>query len=296
MLLKFLALLKHADLPRQETYEITKHLRRFKFLKSMPPLVKRSELPVLDGITRSDFKLDQAEFEKFIANADYENRFPKYIEEFGEPRQPPGVLMLKYSEQFLSLAIPGMDNLSKEDILVDVAASNGPFQAIMQGLGYANTYKTDLNFRTSEKDKIVGCNANDLSYFANGSVTLIVSHNSWEHFEGSSDIDFLHECARILKPGGKVLITPLYLHARGVNTTDPAVWETKYRNAPEFPVFDKEFAIHLKHHKQRLEKYYDPKSLAKALGPVGCDFEIVCVEGAPNNEMILVGTKPRAAE
>jgi hypothetical protein len=36
-------------------------------------------------------------------------------------------------------------------------------------------------------------------------------HNSLEHFEGRSDIRFFREAQRLLRPGGKLLVVPLFI-------------------------------------------------------------------------------------
>lgn len=291
MAVSFSAIMKNSNLSLRDKFRIYMHLRSMRFSKTMPRYLHASDLSETSPIRLTDAKFVQSELDAFVKRADYANRFPKYVEEFGEPRQPKGVLERKYAEQYLSLAVVDWESLAKDDIIIDVAASNSPFQEVMLGFGYENTYKTDLNYKTSEDLKMVGCNANDMSYFKDGSVSLIVSHNAWEHFEADSDIEYLQECARILKPGGKTVIIPLVLYDIGINTTDPSIWSTKYRNASDFPVFDAKFPMHIGDHKQRLMKFYDPDSLAKALDRVDCDFEIMRVENGGGNEMVLIGTK-----
>ena len=46
-------------------------------------------------------------------------------------------------------------------------------------------------------------------------------HCSFEHFERDSDSRFVRECARVLRPGGKTVIIPLYLSNRRFIVTDP---------------------------------------------------------------------------
>ena len=48
-------------------------------------------------------------------------------------------------------------------------------------------------------------------------------HNSFEHFEGDADTGFVREAWRVLKPGGRVCIVPLYLSTRHQILTDPFV-------------------------------------------------------------------------
>lgn len=53
--------------------------------------------------------------------------------------------------------------------------------------------------------------------------TKIALHCSFEHFEGDSDIGFIRETARVLKPGGAACIVPLYLFEEYAIQTDPVV-------------------------------------------------------------------------
>lgn len=43
------------------------------------------------------------------------------------------------------------------------------------------------------------------------SVSGISCHHSFEHFRGDIDIGFIKECLRVLCPGGKLIITPLFI-------------------------------------------------------------------------------------
>jgi hypothetical protein len=56
-----------------------------------------------------------------------------------------------------------------------------------------------------------------------GSVSKIALHCSFEHFEGNSDSGFIREAARLLCPGGKLVILPLYLSSIYSILTDPLV-------------------------------------------------------------------------
>ena len=48
-------------------------------------------------------------------------------------------------------------------------------------------------------------------------------HCSFEHFEGRSDIGFIREAERVLRPGGAVCVVPLYLSEEYAIQTDPDV-------------------------------------------------------------------------
>jgi SAM-dependent methyltransferase len=67
---------------------------------------------------------------------------------------------------------------------------------------------------------LAGQNSNGISYIGgsidsiplpDGSLDKISCHHSFEHFRGNLDIDFLQEAIRLLRVGGKLAITPLFL-------------------------------------------------------------------------------------
>ena len=61
---------------------------------------------------------------------------------------------------------------------------------------------------------------------------------SLEHFEGDADIRLFCELSRVLRPGGKVVVIPLYLHTCAATQTDPT-----YSAASAVP-FDEGTTVH----------------------------------------------------
>ena len=53
-----------------------------------------------------------------------------------------------------------------------------------------------------------------------GFCTKMALHCSFEHFEGDADSGFIQEAARVLRPGGRLCILPLYLAPRYTILTD----------------------------------------------------------------------------
>lgn len=56
----------------------------------------------------------------------------------------------------------------------------------------------------------IGADAGQLDMFEDDSVDLVCAHNAFEHFSGRSDSNCAKEIARVLRPGGKALISPLF--------------------------------------------------------------------------------------
>jgi len=87
-----------------------------------------------------------------------------------------------------------------------------------------------------------------------------VLHNAFEHFEGDADTRFVHEAARVLKPGGRLCIVPLFMHGRLANQTDPAAI---FGAPPPFDPGAEVWCVRGWH--DRFGRYYDVVSLLTRL-------------------------------
>ena len=164
------------------------------------------------GVSVAEYAVNTDGFEAYVGEAGYARR--SYYEgghEHGARE--------KYLEHFVSLALmapkPGQ-------VLIDVASMNSPFSEITAELFDLETYRQDLMYPEGKIGRQIGGDAASMpipDQFADH-LTL---HCSFEHFEGDSDSRFIREAERVLKPGGKLCILPLYTsriyahqgHARG---------------------------------------------------------------------------------
>ncbi len=76
---------------------------------------------------------------------------------------------------------------------------------------------------------------------ADASVDLMTLHCSFEHFEGDRDSRFVTEAERVLAPGGRVCILPLYMNRRYAIQTDPVTWSLAR------PRFERDALVHIAH-------------------------------------------------
>lgn len=143
----------------------------------------------------------------------------------------------KLLEHWISCERLSLMNYGKEDIFVDVAAASSPWvQALRERKGL-KTFAIDLDevdpaYRNLPYYRIE--NATKTS-FQNASVSGAALHCAYEMFMGEDDTRFINEAARILKPGGKIIILPLYMHTHycayatpeyyGKGYSDPAAKE-----------------------------------------------------------------------
>jgi hypothetical protein len=147
-----------------------------------------------------------------------------------------GVWDEKLLEHWISSELLGLRSYAAGDIYVDVAANTSPWAMIVRERFGVEAYAIDLapgaEFRSLPYYRVE--NATKTS-FADGSVRGASLHCAYEMFLGNDDVNLLSEMARILRPGGKLVITPLYMHTHycaystaeyyGKGYSDPAAKE-----------------------------------------------------------------------
>lgn len=98
-----------------------------------------------------------------------------------------------------------------DGVYIDIAAQDCPYASYLRSAYGARAYRQDLYYlQYGVHGFDIGGNAAELP-FGNEEVRGIALHNSIEHFEGDSDIRFMAEAARVLIPGGVLVIVPLYI-------------------------------------------------------------------------------------
>lgn len=125
----------------------------------------------------------------------------------------------KLLEYFLSLELL---DIHPGDVVIDVASEYSIFPTVVRQLRGGTVYRQDLIYPEGIHGDRIGGNAAAIAVgdqFANA----LVLQNSFEHFEGTADTGFIAESWRILRPGGSVLIVPLFVSEEYINITDPLV-------------------------------------------------------------------------
>jgi len=110
--------------------------------------------------------------------------------------------------------------LNKDDVYIDIANNNSPVPEIYSSLSRCIAYRQDMIFPAGIHGNTLGGNASELPVCDNFASKMAL-HCSFEHFEGESDIHFIHEARRVLSPGGKLCILPLYLFNQFAIQLDP---------------------------------------------------------------------------
>jgi hypothetical protein len=236
------------------------------------------------------------EFYDYIDLTKYNINFPYYYKEFGSPRFPEYIFKMKMFEHFWSIYL---SPISEDFNVLDVASGNSPFCKIIQNFFPCDkTFKQDQQYSEDTKNGILGGDAAQMNIVDN-CVDNIYLHNSWEHFEGTSDCDFLTEASRILCNGGKIVITPIFLAENTYQVTSPSCWDKKWPSVQTgIPNFDISYPIVIDESiQQRLEKHISPEFLANlAKKTNSLNFRIIFIEDYIDYDFIpnpftLIATK-----
>lgn len=194
-----------------------------------------------------NFKIDLAEYRRFIERVGYETRYPDYYS-FNFPE--------KTLEHFIAYKLL---NLKKGDRFIDIAAEHSPHNEAFSRLTGCIGYKQDIMFPPGIEENRIGGDASALPV-ENNFFQAALAACSLEHFEREADIRFMKEMSRVLSPGGKIVIIPLYLHSRPFYVTDP-----RY-SVPGRVRFESGIDIHcVEEYRNRHGRFYSPETLFKRL-------------------------------
>lgn len=164
-----------------------------------------SELRKLnDNVKLESYNIDLKAYSRWVSEA----RYPPLLYHIARKE--------KYLEHFVSYDVLQVE---PNAIIIDVASFRSYFPKILRAKGY-RVIAQDLVFPPGLNGDVLGGNASAMDLPAS-SIDAMTLHCSFEHFEGDSDIAFIRESARVLKPGGRVIILPLYLHQEYLTQADP---------------------------------------------------------------------------
>lgn len=175
-----------------------------------------------DGLAIERRSVEPERYRAWLAQADYA-RYPLYM----DGGRAPG-FHEKGLEHFLAAGLLG---LAQGHVCIDVASQHSPAPDLYTRLYGADMYTQDLVYRPGVHGRRIGGSASQLP-LADGFADGMVLHNAFEHFEGDADVGFIREAARVLKPGGRLCILPLFLYTEYAIQTDPAAL------TGEWPRFD----------------------------------------------------------
>ena len=176
-----------------------------------PSAKKQSELPKQNyekiradmenaGLQVIPYRIDVADFYKWLDKA----AFPKeYIDSYGTK------FVEKALEHYLGAKL--LELGGREDVMIDIAAASSPWFEIAERMYGCKAYALDLSFPEGINEKKIGADAT-ATPLPDGFATKIALHCAYEMFEGDADIRLIPEAERVLAPGGRMIILPLYMH------------------------------------------------------------------------------------
>ncbi|MCS7073572.1 MAG: class I SAM-dependent methyltransferase [Bacteroidia bacterium] len=165
------------------------------------------------GIVVKDYEINPYYYQYYLKKACYPLTY------YGGGMDPNQNFTQKTLEHFVSLDFL---NLQTTSVFIDIAACTSPFAEIVSKIySVKQTYQQDLVYPKGVHGKKIGGFAHEIP-FSENSVDAITLHCSLEHFEGESDILFFQTMNRILKPGGRLVILPLYIAHEYTIHIDPA--------------------------------------------------------------------------
>ena len=194
------------------------------------------------GLEPVALRVDVNDYSGYLARANYQ-RFPEYLGGGRDPR-----FHEKTLEHYLAAKILDLD---PGDVYVDVANYESPTPVIYEQVYGCTSYRQDLLFPPGLRGRTIGGDAAAMPV-SDGFASKMALHCSFEHFEGDADSRFIRECGRVLRPGGRVCIVPLYLFTEYACMTDPIV--SAYGDVP----FERDATVYcVPGFRNRFGRHYD---------------------------------------
>lgn len=164
----------------------------------------QSEIPV------EEYKIDVLGFQQWLEKIDYLNKHEGYYLE---------TLSNKALQHF---AAAELLQLQPGQHYIDIAGQTHTVRTIYEEQFGVEGYLQDLELPEGFHGREIGGDAAKMNVPDNWADAMAL-HCSFEHFEGESDSNFIREVERVLKPGGKCVIAPLYLFQEHACFTDPSL-------------------------------------------------------------------------
>lgn len=166
------------------------------------------------GIEVNDLTPDPAGFEQFKSRNYFSDSYHGGINS--------GIWDEKLLEHWLASELLGLEHFGEDDVYVDIAASHSPWARELRERHSLKSYAIDLARVAPEYRELPYYRQEDatITSFPASSVRGASLQCAYEMFQGDADKRLIGELARILEPGGKVVILPLYMH------THPCAYST----------------------------------------------------------------------
>ena len=151
--------------------------------------------------------LNKPHFNQYLKSIDI--LFPFFYQASTNVRYVRKIMEYYFTEKFLGLSTYG-----ENDIYIDAGCSTSPWVFYLREKRGIKAFGLDLHVENIpveyRKWYYLGENVTRTT-FPDNSVAGISMQSSFECLLKNGDIEFIRECGRILRAGGKVVISPLYL-------------------------------------------------------------------------------------
>lgn len=177
---------------RQRHYDRTRApSENLDYYRDLRDRLEKAGVPVVDA------PIDPAEFEAWLDDHAILERFYR---RFGEMR------IEKCLEHYM---VAREIRPRRGDTYIDMASAGSPWARVLRHLG-VEAYRLDLIYRPGIRGINIGGDATSTD-LPPGFARAISIQCAFELFYGETDRQFLVETARVLAPGGRAAITPLYI-------------------------------------------------------------------------------------
>lgn len=188
--------------PMRRCLAVFKKIERIRFSKlQSPPVMTAATLKKIEEEIEAlvgrehvvRYKILRDEFEQFKKKFDFSRQYdPKWSR-----------YERKMAEYFLTYTFLGLEQAGKEYTYIDCAARDSTWRSMLRKEHGIDAWSLDLLGSTNVKEHFIQADATNTP-FKNNSVDGLSIHSALEMFPGDTDINFIKECARILRGGENV--------------------------------------------------------------------------------------------
>ena len=179
----------------------------------------------------------------------------------------------KISEYYLAAHLLNIQE--GKGIYIDVASQNSPWAEWCNLHSEYQAYALDIEHPRNVGAKHFICADATHMPFKDNSIDAMSLQSALETFFGNDDINFIKECGRVLRGGGKVVIAPLYLNTSYCNLYGKSYFEDAVEEEEASKYLRLDFDM-------PFTRLYDVKNLKNRLldaaSEVGLDYSIYVVD------------------
>lgn len=201
---------------------------------------------VADGLNILDAHISGDEFDKFEQELDFGKFYKKKVNKTYER---------KIREYWFASNLLDLNHYGEDDIYLDVGASTSPWVLYLRERKGIKAFGIDMmEYPNNNKEYYLVQNATQMD-FESGTISGISLQSAFCLFEENGDVKFLKECSRILKTGGKLVVSPLYMYSEYISAASAINYGKGFADAEQTEMIRTDSPY------IRMSRYYDVKTL-----------------------------------